>query len=95
MEQIETLGVELRGAEATARQVAQEVGKETDELRARLAEVERKLAGAVEDRAQILTRARRQRAGALQPRREGARQRHRALRGRNLLGLPPHACRPK
>ncbi len=55
MEQVETLGVEARGAEATARQVAQEVGKETDELRARLAEVERKLASAVEERTQILT----------------------------------------
>ena len=55
MEQVETLGVEARGAEATARQVAQEVGKETDELRARLAEVERKLANAVEERTQILT----------------------------------------
>ena len=54
MEQVETLGVEVRGAEAMARQVAQEVSKETEELRARLAEVERKLAGAVEDRVQIL-----------------------------------------
>src|SRR5262245_25873275 len=54
MEQAETFGVELRGSEAAARQVAQEVGKETDELRARLAEVERKLAGAVDERAQIL-----------------------------------------
>jgi len=55
MEKIETIGAELRGSEAAARQVGQEVGKETDELRARLAEVERKLAGALEDRTQILT----------------------------------------
>src|SRR5262245_32305814 len=41
MEKIETVGAELRGSEAAARQVGQEVGKETDELRARLAEVER------------------------------------------------------
>jgi predicted nucleic acid-binding Zn-ribbon protein len=55
MEKIESVTGELRGAEAAARQAAQEVGKETDELRARLTEVERKLAGAAEDRAQILT----------------------------------------
>ena len=55
MEKIETVGGELRGSEAAARQVGQEVAKETDELRARLAEVERKLASAVDDRAQILT----------------------------------------
>src|SRR5262245_49099994 len=55
MEQIETLGVEVRGAEASARALTQEVGKETDELRARLAEVERNLASAVADRTAILT----------------------------------------
>jgi uncharacterized protein len=54
MESTERLGDEARRADATARQVVQEVGKETDELRTRLAEIERKLAGAVEDRLKIL-----------------------------------------
>lgn len=55
MEQIDTIGGAVRSAEATARQVSQEVGKETEELRARLAEVERTLAAAAEQRTQILT----------------------------------------
>lgn len=54
MENAERIGEDVRRADAHARQVTQEVGKETDELRARLAEVERKLAAAVEDRLQIL-----------------------------------------
>jgi len=54
METAETLGDEVRRADANARQVTQEVGKEVDELRARLAEVERKLAAAIEDRLKIL-----------------------------------------
>jgi hypothetical protein len=54
METAERLGDEVRRVDANARQVAQEVGKETDELRARLAEVERRLAGAADDRMQIL-----------------------------------------
>jgi hypothetical protein len=54
MESAERVGEEVRGADATARQVGQEVDKETDELRARLAEVERKLAAAVDERMQIL-----------------------------------------
>ena len=55
MESAESVGEEVQRAEASARQVAQEVAKETDELRARLTEVERKLASAVDDRLQILT----------------------------------------
>jgi uncharacterized protein len=54
MERTERLGDELRRAEAAARQVSQEVAKETDELRARLAEVERRLAAAVADRGGLL-----------------------------------------
>jgi hypothetical protein len=54
METAERVGDEVRRADANARQVAQEVEKETDELRARLAEVERRLASAIEDRMQIL-----------------------------------------
>jgi predicted nucleic acid-binding Zn-ribbon protein len=54
MERAEILGDEVRRADAAARQVSQEVGKETDELRARLAEVERRLASAAEDRSQLL-----------------------------------------
>jgi len=54
MESAERLGDEVRRVDANARHVAQEVEKETDELRARLAEVERKLAAAVDDRLQIL-----------------------------------------
>lgn len=55
METAESVGDEARRAEAFARQVTQEVGKETDELRAKLAEVERQLAGAVDDRMKILS----------------------------------------
>ncbi|MFI5314671.1 MAG: zinc ribbon domain-containing protein [Myxococcota bacterium] len=55
MESAESIGEDVRRADAFARQVAQEVAKETEELRARLTEVERKLAGAVDDRLQILT----------------------------------------
>jgi hypothetical protein len=54
MEASESHGVELRGADAVAKQVDQEVKKETDELRARLAEVERRLAAGVEERLQLL-----------------------------------------
>lgn len=54
MESAESIGDDVRRADATARQVAQDVGKETDELRARLAEVERRLASAVADRMNIL-----------------------------------------
>jgi predicted nucleic acid-binding Zn-ribbon protein len=54
MEKAEGLGDDARSADASARQVSQEVGKETDELRARLAEVERRLAAAVEDRTKLL-----------------------------------------
>ena len=55
MERAESLGDEARQADAAARLVSQEVGKETEELRARLAEVERRLASAVEDRSKLLT----------------------------------------
>ena len=55
MERAESLGDDVRRADAEARQVSQEVGKETDELRARLAEVERRLAAAVEDRTKLLS----------------------------------------
>lgn len=54
METAERIGEDVRGADATARQVGQEVDKETEQLRARLAEVERKLAAAVDERMQIL-----------------------------------------
>lgn len=54
MENAERLGDEVRRVDASARQVAQEVEKENDELRARLVEVERRLAGAIDDRMQIL-----------------------------------------
>jgi len=54
METAERLAEDGRRADASARQVQQEVEKETDELRARLAEVEHRLAGAIEDRLKIL-----------------------------------------
>jgi hypothetical protein len=54
MESAERAGDELHRADANARQVTQEVAKETDELRARLAEVERQLASAVTERLAIL-----------------------------------------
>ncbi len=54
MESAERIAEDARRADAQARQVTQEVGKETDELRGRLAEVERRLAAAVDDRLQIL-----------------------------------------
>jgi uncharacterized protein len=54
MENAEGAGDAVRRADAEARQVAEEVGKETDELRARLAEVERNLASAVDERMKIL-----------------------------------------
>ena len=54
MESVERLGDDARTADLSARQVAGEVKQQTDELRARLAEVERKLAAAIEDRLKIL-----------------------------------------
>jgi uncharacterized protein len=54
MERAESVGDEVRRADANARQVTQEVGKETDELRARLAEVEQRHGVAVADRTKLL-----------------------------------------
>jgi predicted nucleic acid-binding Zn-ribbon protein len=54
MESAETVGEEVASTDASARQVGREVEKETEELRARLAEVERKLAAAVDERMEIL-----------------------------------------
>jgi len=54
MERAETLGDDARRADASARQVSQEVAKETDELRARLAEVEERHAATVEERSKLL-----------------------------------------
>ncbi|HTO54417.1 MAG TPA: C4-type zinc ribbon domain-containing protein [Myxococcota bacterium] len=54
MERAEGIGEEVRRADASARQVTQEVGKETEELRAKLAEVERRLATGIEERTRLL-----------------------------------------
>ena len=84
MESAEGLGVEVRQADATARQVAQEVGKETDELRARLAEVERQLATAVGERMQIL--------GVLGPKVQALYERGVKARGNGIARIERGSC---
>jgi uncharacterized protein len=84
MESSESVGAEVRQADATARQVVQEVGKETDELRARLAEVERQLAAAVADRMQIL--------GALGPKVQALYERGVKGRGNGIVRIERASC---
>ena len=84
MESAEGAGEELRRADAAARQVGQEVGKETDELRARLAEVERRLAAAVADRAQIL--------GELGPKVQAMYEKATKLRGSGIARIERATC---
>jgi hypothetical protein len=84
MESAEGGGEEVRLADAASRQVAQEVGKETDELRARLAEVERQLAAAVAERLQIL--------GVLGPQVQSLYQRAVKARGNGIARIERATC---
>ena len=84
MESAEGGGEEVRLADAASRQVAQEVGKETDELRARLAEVERQLTAAVAERLQIL--------GVLGPQVQSLYQRAVKARGNGIARIERATC---
>jgi len=84
MENAESAGEEVRRADAASRQVAQEVGKETDELRARLAEVERQLAAAVGERMEIL--------GVLGPRVQALYARATKARGNGIARIERATC---
>jgi len=84
MESAEGGAEDVRLADAASRQVAQEVGKETDELRARLAEVERQLAAAVAERLQIL--------GVLGPQVQSLYQRAVKARGNGIARIERATC---
>jgi predicted nucleic acid-binding Zn-ribbon protein len=84
MERAETGGEEVRRSDAASRQVIQEVAKETDELRARLAEVERQLAAAVAERTHIL--------GELGPKVQAMYDRAAKLRGNGIARIERSTC---
>ena len=84
MELIESTTDELKQADAIARQTDREVGKETEEMRAQLADVEKRLAVRVDERAALLV--------ALGPRVEALYSRVMKTRGNGIARIEHAGC---